>query len=83
MVVPQNVLAGQIEAMIEQRGGKLLESCKLFDIYEGEQIREGFKSVAYSVTFRAKDRTLEESDVLGAMKKILNGLESMGIELRQ
>ena len=83
MVVPQNVLAGQIEAMIEQRGGKLLESCKLFDIYEGEQIREGFKSVAYSVTFRAKDRTLEESDVSGAMKKILNGLESMGIELRQ
>lgn len=83
MVVPKAVMAGQIEAMIEQRGGKLLESCQLFDIYEGEQIKEGYKSIAYSITFRAKDRTLEEGDVSGAMKKILNGLESMGIELRQ
>lgn len=83
MVVPRNILAGQIESMIEQRGGKLLESYKLFDIYEGEQIKEGFKSVAYSISFRAKDRTLEESDIAAAMKKILNGLESLGIELRQ
>ena len=83
MVVPGNILAGQIEAMIEQRGGKILESYQLFDIYEGEQIKEGFKSVAYSIVFRAKDRTLEEGDITGAMKKILNGLESLGIELRQ
>ena len=39
--------------------------------------------VAYSITFRAKDRTLEENDITAAMKKILNGLEGMGIELRQ
>ncbi len=83
MVVPKEILAGQIEAVIGQRGGKLLESCKLFDIYEGEQIKEGFKSMAYSITFRAKDRTLEEGDVSGVMKKILNGLEGLGIELRQ
>lgn len=83
MVVPKHILAGQIEFMIEQRAGKILESYKLFDIYEGEQIKEGFKSMAYSITFRAKDRTLEENDVTGAMKKILNGLESLGIELRQ
>lgn len=83
MVVPKNILVGQIEEMIEQRGGKLLESYQLFDIYEGAQIKEGFKSVAYSITFRAKDRTLEEGDVSAAMKKILNGLEGMGIELRQ
>lgn len=82
MVVPKAVQTGQIEDMILQRGGKILESCNLFDIYEGQQIKEGFKSVAYSVTFRAKDRTLEENDVSGAMKKILNGLQSMGIELR-
>ena len=82
MLVPKNVLAGQIEAVLEQRGGKILESYELFDIYEGSQIKEGFKSVAYSITFRAKDRTLEEADVTGVMKKILNGLESMGIELR-
>ena len=83
MVVPKEILVGQIEAVIEQRGGKILESYNLFDIYEGEQIKEGFKSVAYSICFRAKDRTLEDNDVNSAMKKILNGLEQLGIELRQ
>lgn len=83
MVVPKEILVGQIEKMIAQRGGKILESYQLFDLYEGEQIKKGFKSVAYSIVFRANDRTLDEKDVSGAMKKILNGLESMGIELRQ
>ncbi len=83
MVVPKNILVGQIEKMIEQRGGKILESYQLFDIYEGSQIQEGYKSVAYSITFRAKDRTLEENDITAVMKKILNGLRQMGIELRQ
>lgn len=82
MVVPKEILAGQIESMIIQRGGKILEECRLFDIYEGAQIRRGYKSVAYSIVFRAKDRTLEEADITAAMKKIWNGLESMGIEIR-
>lgn len=82
MVVPKKVMAGEIEAIIAQRGGKILEEYQLFDIYEGDQIKEGFKSMAYSITFRAKDKTLEEADVTAAMKKILNGLEGMGIELR-
>ena len=81
--VPKNVLAGDIEGVIAQRGGKILESYQLFDLYEGNQIKDGYKSMAYSVTFRAKDRTLEESDVAGAMKKILNGLEQLGATLRQ
>ena len=83
MVVPKEILVGQIEAMIRQRSGKILESLELFDVYEGDQIKEGFKSVAYSVTFRAGDRTLEENDITAVMKKILNGLSGMGIELRQ
>ncbi len=82
MVVPKSVLAGEIEAVIVQRGGKILEDYKLFDIYEGSQIKEGFKSLAYSITFRAQDKTLEDADVTAVMKKILNGLERMGIELR-
>ncbi|MDD3795349.1 MAG: phenylalanine--tRNA ligase subunit beta [Lachnospiraceae bacterium] len=82
MVVPKKILAGQIEAVIEQRGGKILESYHLFDIYEGAQIKPGFKSMAYSITFRAKDRTLEEADITAAMKKIWNGMEAMGIEIR-
>ncbi len=83
MVVPREILAGQIEAVIAQRGGKILESYFLFDIYEGSQIKAGYKSMAYSIVFRAKDKTLEEAEITAAMKKILNGLESMGIELRQ
>ena len=82
MVVPKEILVGEIEAMIAQRGGKILEDYKLFDIYEGAQIKAGYKSVAYSITFRAADRTLEDADVTAVMKKILNGLEGMGIELR-
>ena len=83
MVVPKEILVGQIEEVIEKKGGAYLESYKLFDLYEGAQIKPGFKSVAYSITFRAKDRTLEEADVSAAMKKILKALEEMGIELRQ
>ena len=82
MVVPKEICAGQIEAMIEQRGGKILEGYHLFDIYEGAQIKEGYKSMAYSISFRAKDRTLEEADITAAMKKIWNGLESLHIEIR-
>ena len=82
MVVPKNVLVGQIEDVIEQRGGKVLESYHLFDIYEGAQVLAGHKSVAYSITFRAKDHTLEEKEVTSVMNKILNGLSNLGIELR-
>lgn len=82
MVVPKEILVGQIEEIIEQRGGKILESYQLFDIYEGTQIAAGYKSVAYSITFRAKDRTLEEKEVNAVMEKILHGLRGLGIELR-
>jgi phenylalanyl-tRNA synthetase beta chain len=83
MVVPKKIRIGEIERMISQRGGKLLEEVRLFDVYEGSQIEAGCKSVAFSITFRAADRTLSEADITGVMKKILNGLESMGIVLRQ
>ena len=83
MVVPKKILVGQIEEVIGKKGGAYLESYKLFDIYEGAQIKAGFKSVAYSIVFRAKDKTLEEADISSAMKKILSALEEMGIELRQ
>ena len=82
MLVPKHVLAGQIEDILVQRGGKILESYQLFDIYEGSQIRGGYKSMAYALVFRDHDKTLEESEISAAMKKILNGLEGLGIELR-
>ena len=83
MVMKKEILVGQVEEIIEKKGGKLLESYQLFDIYEGEQILAGHKSVAYSITFRASDRTLEDKDVNEAMDKILNALQGLGIELRK
>lgn len=83
MVMPKEVLASQIEEVIEAKGGAYLESYALFDLYEGEQIKEGCKSMAYSIVFRAKDKTLEEADVSSAMEKILKAFEDMGVELRK
>ena len=83
MVVKKDILVGQIEKVIREKGGHHLESYHLFDIYEGSQIKAGYKSVAYSITFRANDRTLEEKDITAAMDKIIAGLEGLGIELRK
>ena len=83
MVMPKEILAGQVEEVIEKKGGAYLESYALFDLYEGAQIKEGYKSVAYSIVFRAKDKTLEDAEVTEAMERILKELEGMGIELRK
>lgn len=82
VVMKKEILAGQIEAVIRKRGGKLLESCELFDIYEGAQIALGYKSLAYKIVFRAKDRTLEDKEISEIMDKIIQDLSSMGVELR-
>ncbi len=83
MLVPHDIEAAAIEKMLRQRGGRILEDLQLFDLYEGGQVAEGYKSMAYSLTFRSKERTLNDDDINGAMKKILNGLDSMGIKLRE
>ncbi|MDD6283580.1 MAG: phenylalanine--tRNA ligase subunit beta [Oribacterium sp.] len=82
MLVPMSVTAGEIEDMLVQRSGKLLESVKLFDVYVGAQVLAGFKSMAYTVTLRAQDHTLTEDEINGTVKKILNGLEQLDIKLR-
>ncbi|MBP5765804.1 MAG: phenylalanine--tRNA ligase subunit beta, partial [Clostridia bacterium] len=82
VVVPKSVSQGEVAAIIRQRGGKLLESCELFDCYEGIQLGLDKKSLAYSLMFRNPDCTLKDEDVEKPMKKILNGLESIGAELR-
>ena len=61
----------------------MLESYRLFDIYEGDQLEEGYKSYAYTITFRAQDRTLEDGDVTPVMDKILNKLKDYNINIRQ
>ena len=83
LVMKKTVLAGQIEEVIRKSGGKLLEDYHLFDIYEGENVGKDEKSLAYSIRFRAKDRTLEDKDVSAVMDKILKKLENLGVALRQ
>lgn len=83
LVMKKTVLAGQVEEVIRKSGGKLLEDYHLFDIYEGENVGADEKSLAYSIRFRAKDRTLEEKDIMTVMDKILKKLEGLGVVLRQ
>ena len=82
MVMKKDIFVGQLEKIFKDKGGKLLESYELFDVYEGDQIEKGYKSVAYSLTFRAKDRTLEDAEVSKIVEKILDELKKLGVELR-
>ncbi|MEI6603464.1 MAG: phenylalanine--tRNA ligase subunit beta, partial [Clostridia bacterium] len=83
VLIQEDVLIKDIQSMIQQRGGKILESTMLFDVYQGNQVPEGKKSVAYALVFRATDRTLTDEEVSKAMKKITDGLNhQFGAELR-
>lgn len=82
LVVPREVTAEAVETIFRQRGGNILEDIRLFDLYAGGQIEEGYKSMAYSLSFRSKEKTLTEEDIQKVMKKIMNGLESLDIRLR-
>ena len=79
----KEVLAGDVEAVIEKKGGKLIESYELFDVYEGSQLGNGYKSLAYKIVFRAPDRTLKDDEVNNAMDKIIKALEEMDVILRK
>ena len=72
----------QIEAVIRKAGGRTLESVRLFDVYRGAQILAGKKSVAYSLTFRAADKTLTDADIDPAVRSICAALEEKGCLLR-
>lgn len=82
LTMSKDVLAGEVEEIIRIRGGKLLESCELFDIYEGEQLREDINRL-YKIVFRASDRTLTDDEVNKCMDKIMNGLGEKNVVLRQ
>ncbi|MBA4601671.1 phenylalanine--tRNA ligase subunit beta [Thermoactinomyces mirandus] len=84
MTVDINMPAGLLEAGIREVAGELLESVDLFDVFTGAQIGEGKKSVAYSLVYRAPDRTLTDEEVQEAHHKIVKHLaEFYGAELRQ
>lgn len=83
MLVPIEVKAAEIEEKIRDNGGQFLEKYALFDLFEGNQIEQGFKSMAYKIIFRNKEATLEEKQITEAMESILKSLEALGCQLRQ
>jgi len=83
MLVKDEVMVKDIESIIKKYSGKLLEELKLFDVYKGKQVPEGMKSVAYSIVFRAVDRTLTDEDINSVFNKIVNALQiNLGAQLR-
>ena len=82
LVMKKEVFVGSLEKVMKEKGGKLLESIQLFDVYEGSQIEEGYKSVAFSLVFRSPERSLEAAEINKIVEKILKELEKMGVELR-
>ena len=82
LVMDKSLTAGEIEKIIRSESGAILESLELFDIYEGERIGADKKSMAYSITLRNKEKTLEESEISAVMEKILKGLQAIGAVLR-
>ena len=71
-----------LEKAIREAVGKVLEEVSLFDVYRGEQVAEGKKSVAYSLTMRADDRTLTDEEADAAIKRVLKSLANLGVEIR-
>lgn len=71
-----------LEKEIRQAVGKTLENVKLFDVYEGEQIESGKKSVAFNIQMRSADKTLTDEEADAAMKRVVKALGKMGISLR-
>ena len=67
---------------MENAAGKTLESVKLFDVYQGKQIEQGKKSVAFNLTLRSSEGTLNDEQANAAMKKIMAALEKTGAALR-
>ena len=82
MLVDDEVTVGSIEKIISQCSGKILEEVKLFDVYKGSQIPEGFISLAFSLIFRAADRTLNDDEIDAKINKIVKTLAEIGVSIR-
>ena len=84
IIVDENIEVGQIEKTITKKAKKILEKAELFDIYRNEKLGENKKSVAYALTFRAKNKTLNDDEVNEVMENVIKELEkSLGAELRK
>lgn len=82
LVCDDEIPVAQLEQAIRKAVGNILEKVTLFDVYKGQQIAQGKKSVSYSISMRSHDGTLTDEQADGAMKRVLKALKAMGAELR-
>lgn len=84
VVIDENIASLEVEKEIYKNGGKILRNLRLFDFYKGKQVEDGKKSLAYSLEFRADDRTLKDVEVEIISKRIIENLDKkLGAKLRQ
>lgn len=83
ILIPDTVALKELQRIVEENGGECFAGFKLFDVYTGKQVQEGFKSVAFTVTFQANDRTLTDKEVEDFTQKILAALQNeLSLSLR-
>lgn len=83
MLIKDDIPVGDIHNVINRAGKELIENIELFDVYKGKQIPEGMKSVAYSITYRAENRTLKDEEVNRVHEKVVNAIvKKFGAQLR-
>ena len=75
VLVPNEIAISQVQELVEQAAGEYLSAFKLFDVYQGKQVAEGHKSIAFTLTFQANDRTLTDKEVEEFTKNILSSLQ--------
>jgi phenylalanyl-tRNA synthetase beta chain len=83
LLVPLNVSAAEVEEQMRKHAGDYLESMELFDVYQGKQVPAGYRSLAYSLTYRAGDRTLTDAEINSSIKLIAEALAAQQIQLRR
>ena len=81
IVAPVSVTSGDIVALIKEHGGEYLESVSIFDVYEGEHIEAGYRSLAYNLQFRSMEGTLNDEDIDGAIQAIIDALATKNFKL--
>ncbi len=82
LICDESLQVYEIEKVIKQQCGNILEKFELFDVYRGKQINKGFKSVAYTLVFRASDKTLSDIEIDKIMENLLVSLKKIGVTLR-
>ena len=84
VIVNEDVQASAVQAAIQRAGGSLLCSAVLFDVYRGEQLGAGKKSLAYALSYQAEDRTLSDKEIEKVRSKIIRSLEAnLGATIRK